>query len=193
MILLFHNVGIIKHHCWVKKKRLIEICKRLKPDEIHFDDANINAFDTILHLKNLGFTVKVFVPVAFIDAWLYSDGYFPVRVMSGQRLTILVKRGVIIGSHSVTHRDMCGLTMPVIHSEFLESKEFLDACLCKVTEFAFPVVVPRNNKIIELGNMIYDVCYGLDEGIPGLAQRYPVSSTCVKIEGREVLIEDLSA
>jgi len=192
MILLFHNVGSIEHHCWVVKKRLIEICEKLKPDEVHFDDANINAFDTILALRALGFKIKIFVPVAFMGIWFYSNGYFPIQVMNIRALNLLRNKGVIIGSHSVTHRDMCKLILPVAHSEFLESKRFLEAYFGSVTEFAFPLIVPRKKEIIELGNQVYGVCYGLDQKVSGLVQRFPVSSTHVRINVEEVLIEDLS-
>ncbi len=104
-----------------------------------FDDGELNNFtEAFPLLKKFGFVAYFFVTPNRVG----KPGY-----MDWPELRILAQSGMIIGSHSLSHRIMTTLTPEIIKEELVVSKEILEQQLdIPVTDFS----VPRGfyNKLI---------------------------------------------
>lgn len=198
MIIVFHGIGDVWHKNIVSHKRAIEICDFIKPTEVHFDDAEKSAFKTVVALKKLGYTVKVFIPVAYIGKWFIDHNYFAYEVMDMSKLEDLIYNGIVLGSHTVSHRDINALPLYVLERELIDSKEYLESkLLTEIYDFSFPFAAPYDKVKRSLALKYYKNVYGLDGSIAeknsnttdGILDRFPVSSTHIRKSGVEHVIE----
>lgn len=95
-----------------------------------FDDAYECVFSNALPiLSECGFTAVVFVPTAYIDKWNEWDHHLlgrRFRHMSRAQIEELMKRGWMIGSHTVSHNSLIGMTEHELERELGESKSMLE-------------------------------------------------------------------
>jgi len=110
---------------------------------ITFDDAYASVYDTAYPiLRRYGFTATVFVITAFVGKWNTWDFPFTeqrIRHCDWPALSALRDAGWEIGSHTVTHPDLCSLSQDAVQVELQASREELqDKLQCPVNVLAYP-------------------------------------------------------
>jgi peptidoglycan/xylan/chitin deacetylase (PgdA/CDA1 family) len=109
---------------------------------VTIDDAYEDFFEIAYPiLEELHLPATLFVPTGYIGKHNDWEAQPPVRlnVMSGSQLRELDPAVVTIGSHSVRHRVLAGLTRQAVEREVRQSREQLQELLGRpVTLFAYP-------------------------------------------------------
>lgn len=102
-----------------------------KPVALTFDDGYEDSASAALPiLKRYGFVATFFIAVNLID----KPGY-----MSWEQLALLRDSGMEIGSHTLNHADLTGLTTDEAYHEIVRSREMLEQRLgAPVLSFSYP-------------------------------------------------------
>jgi peptidoglycan/xylan/chitin deacetylase (PgdA/CDA1 family) len=123
---------------------------------VTFDDAFRNFTENALpETTARGIPVTMFAPTGYFGetpGWLTGTGHedSDETIMTEDELRGLPDAMVMIGSHSATHGDMCGMTEAEAMRELSESKSHLEMLLERpVRLFSFPYG-EHNEKLIEL-------------------------------------------
>ena len=119
---------------------------------ISFDDGFKNVFTCAVPiLEELGFTATCFVTLDYIGStlWAAPEGNtwrwnrerrgVPCRMLDWQDLREMRDRGMEIGAHTITHRNLPQLSLPEAGREIRDSKDILQRQLgIEVLSFAYP-------------------------------------------------------
>ena len=94
-------------------------------------------------LRSFGFTATLFAPAALIgtDSPIPAErpGAAPARLMSWDQLKELVREGLVVGSHGMTHRRLTRLSLAQVKGEVVESKQVLEEKLGRPVDwFCYP-------------------------------------------------------
>lgn len=118
---------------------------------VTFDDAYSHLLGPAYSvLQKYSVPCTIFVPTRFIggrNEWdLTGNGVVPKHLMSGNDLSSLVREGLVdIGSHTVDHVSMRGLTRQQMDGQLIQSKQTLEDLVAKnVDSFAYPFGQLRN-------------------------------------------------
>jgi len=117
-----------------------------KPVVITFDDGFLDFYsDAFPILARHNFTATVFIPTGLIGEQR--------RTFNGKELLIwdeirdLRKKGVVFGSHSMTHRQLQQVRRDEIEHELMHSKELLEGKLGERIEcFSYPYAFPEGDR-----------------------------------------------
>ena len=114
-----------------------------KPVIISFDDGYTSFYwQALPALKKKNMTAVVFVPAAYIG----QENIWDVRIfgknfqhMNEDMLSEISNSGIEIGSHSLTHKNLPGLSRTEIETELSESKNILEQITGKnILTFSYP-------------------------------------------------------
>lgn len=113
---------------------------------VSFDDGYRDFYHQAFPVLNqYGFSATVFLPTAYI-------GENPVSFKGRECLTWsevreLNQRGILFGSHTVTHPQLRELSEPAINEEIANSKTTIEETLgCAVDSFAYPYAFPQTDS-----------------------------------------------
>ncbi len=117
-----------------------------KPVVITFDDGFLDFYsDAFPILARHNFTAMVFIPTGLIGEQR--------RTFNGKELLIwdeirdLRKKGVVFGSHSMTHRQLQQVRRDEVEHEIMHSKEVLEDKLGERIEyFSYPYAFPEGDR-----------------------------------------------
>ncbi len=130
--------------------RLKDVSRQAQSDDgrnvvITFDDAFADCLESAFPvLAKRSIPSTLFVPTAHLGGWNSWDREMPAiarkRVMSTQEMCRLCAAGLVdVGSHTVDHRNMRGLSSIDMHTQAAVSKRFLeDALGAPVEMFSYP-------------------------------------------------------
>ena len=112
---------------------------------ITFDDGYADFYrEAFPILSRLGFTATMFLATGFV-------GNSPLRFKEKDCLTWgevreLQKHGVVFGSHTVTHPQLCELGLDLVKQEIVNSKQAIEQQTSVAVEsFAYPYAFPQTN------------------------------------------------
>lgn len=110
---------------------------------ITFDDGTSCTFERALPiLRRLGFPATVFVVAGMVggrNEWMCREGHPERAMLSTAQLRELESHGIEVGSHSVNHVRLAGLSGVALEREVVGSKERLEDLICRpVRHFAYP-------------------------------------------------------
>jgi peptidoglycan/xylan/chitin deacetylase (PgdA/CDA1 family) len=109
-----------------------------------FDDGYKDFLHTAMPvLESLGFSATVFVVVGMLgkeNRWKHTYNPRPrMELLGAMDLHEVTRRGMEVGSHSVTHPDLSGLKPQLLESEVKDSRQMLGELLGKEVEgFCYP-------------------------------------------------------
>ncbi len=109
-----------------------------------FDDGYRDFYDNVFPvLKTRRLPAAVFVVPEFIEGQIELDRYrgrgASSRSLSWEELAEMSREGIEIGSHSLTHRELTGLSRPEAESEIFKSAAAIEGRLGRRPEwFAYP-------------------------------------------------------
>jgi len=124
----------------------VRALSRIRRLRITFDDAFRSATRVFPNLERLGFPITVFVCTALAGngapltiAELAGDDPEELATMNWDELRSLAERGVVIGSHGVSHAHLTRLSGDELRAELADSKtELEDELRRPCDELAYP-------------------------------------------------------
>ena len=137
---------------------------------ITFDDAYDDFYSEAYPvLEQHGFSATLFVVVDRIGAtnsWSAIRNNRPRKLLSLQQLRELHRRGMTLGSHSLTHAWLPGLTDPELRREVTDSKLRLEDLLgAEVTCFAYPSGGVDGRVLAAVAKAGYKIAMSVDQGL----------------------------
>jgi peptidoglycan/xylan/chitin deacetylase (PgdA/CDA1 family) len=135
---------LARRYCAVPAKEVVGGRGRLF--HVTFDDAFRSVFDALPRLERLGVPATVFACTRLADGGLpfpvsklYGSPGDDLRTLDWDGLRELVERGIEVGSHTVSHPHLTGLTDHELAREVTHSRERLEAELGRRCRFlAYP-------------------------------------------------------
>ena len=109
------------------------------PIIITFDDADESVYHHAFPiLRNYGFTATLFVISGYvgkINSWDANLGGISSRHLSWEQIRQLANEGWEIGSHTVKHRDLLGVSIDEVKNELQFSKEIIEQNVDRPVQF----------------------------------------------------------
>ncbi|MCP4566062.1 MAG: polysaccharide deacetylase family protein [FCB group bacterium] len=133
---------------------------------ITFDDGYADNFEILIRLCEQRITPLLFVPTGYIgrkNSWEYSSSLFPAHHLDESQLRQLTDKGVIIGSHGVSHRSFTSMSRDRVVQELTDSRKRLeDITGTEIEYLSFPF--GRSSRVInkQTQNCGYRFAFGLD-------------------------------
>ena len=126
--------------------RQVRLLGRFRRVRASFDDAFRSAASVFPALERMGVPVQVFVCAAYADTGapltipeLTGDDPTQLATMTWDELRAQAERGVLIGSHGVSHPHLTRLSESELRCELRESKERIEDELDRpCPDFAYP-------------------------------------------------------
>lgn len=107
-----------------------------------FRDFNEQAFPI---LRQYGFPATVFLPAGLIGD--QHQEFKEKELLTWGEIRDLRKKGVVFGSHSLTHRQMKLISREEVKQEVVQSKEILEDKLGeRIDSFSYPYAFPQEDK-----------------------------------------------
>jgi len=109
-----------------------------------FDEAYLELADVLPMLIRDGCGVILFAVQSATEAGVFmtdtiSNGIKPKKVMSCQELRRMSSLGATVGSHTVTHPNLCAIPEAAVANELMQSKDYFESIISKkVKWFAYP-------------------------------------------------------
>jgi peptidoglycan/xylan/chitin deacetylase (PgdA/CDA1 family) len=132
-----------------------------KPVVLTFDDGFLDFYtDAFPILERCGFTATVFLPTSFIDA--VGRTSLGKSFLSWPQVRELANKGITLGSHTVSHGYMAGMTHAAVEKELRQSKDTIEERTgMPVRSFSYPYAFPEedNNFVALLRSVLQDCGY----------------------------------
>ena len=134
---------------YIEGKKIFEY----KPVVVTFDDGYRNNIkNAIPILKKYGFSAVFFIATAYVgekSLWDVAKEDDAQSMMDWDEIKTLVKNGLEIGSHTVTHADLVKINKSALLKELTESKKILEDKLnIKINTVSYPYG-HYNNEVIK--------------------------------------------
>ena len=135
-----------------------------------FDDGLLSVVEALPILERLNLAASVFICPSYAEtgrAFSYgvasgAAGHPDVlRTLTWDDLRNLADRGVVVGSHSMTHPHLTGLSDAELRAELVDSKESIEAELgqrCRFFAYPFGDEDPRVRTAVERAG--YEAAFG---------------------------------
>ncbi len=175
--LMLHNVGEEAGRYTIAPSMLDMLCKAAQSIELTFDDGYRSVFDYLKGKDDVLPRVTVYLVAGLVGKpnERGTNGLLPEAELADWDLVRkFVARGVKIGSHGMTHRDLRGLPPSILRKEVGDSKRLIEDNIgCEITEFAYPYGYFDQNVIAEVKKNGYREAVTTSENpFTGLGNRF---------------------
>ena len=149
------------------------------PVIITFDDADETVYKQAFPImRNFGFTAIVFVISGYVgkmNSWDANLGGIASKHLSWKQIKQLANAGWEIGSHTVTHRDLSGLSLEEVQRELQLSKQVIEQNVERPVRFiSYPFNRFDRRTILEAQRVGYQGGCTLSPGRPtnGISRQF---------------------